>query len=204
MRRIVVGVSLLALTYALGFTAARAEGPGALEDRWPVRAGGPLTIDAGVMLALPAALDTGLSTGVGAGATLGLRRWLRLGVRASGSSSTESSIAWTVTQSELRLRAAADIQHLVGRGSFSLRLGLGPTFVRETRVRNQGARAGLTGSDLQTSAVATLPSLDVNAVVALHIAGPWLVIVSGGPAWSVFDGQVKGGWSTLIGTGWQP
>ncbi len=202
MRRIVAGLLVLASAHALHSTPAHAEGPVQLDDRWPVRTGGRLTIDGGVMLALPAALGTGLSTGVGAGAMVGRR--FRLGLRMAGSTATESSIDWSVTHTELRLRAAADFQHIAGRGTFGLRLGVGPTIVHETRSRNQGGRAGLTGSALETTAFSMLPSVDVDAVVGVHVAGPWLLLVSGGPSGSWVSGDFKAGWSALVGTGWQP
>jgi hypothetical protein len=202
MRRIVLGLFALAVAHVLHSTTARADGPVQLDDRWPVRSGGRLTIDGGVMLALPAALGTGLSTGVGAGAMVGRR--FRLGLRIAGSTATESSIDWAVTHTELRLRAAADFQHVAGRGAFGIRLGVGPTIVHETRDRNQAARAGLTGSAAQTTAFSMLPSVDLDAVVGLHIAGPWLLMVSGGPSASWVSGDFKAGWSALVGTGWQP
>jgi hypothetical protein len=202
MRRIVLGLLVLGVAHALHSTTAHAEGPVQLDDRWPVRTGGRLTIDGGVMLALPAALGTGLSTGVGAGAMVGRR--FRLGLRVAGSTASESSIDWAVTHTELRLRAAADFQHVAGRGAFGIRLGVGPTIVHETRDRNQAARAGLTGSAAQTTAFSTLPSIDLDAVVGLHIAGPWLLMLSGGPSASWVSGDFKAGWSALIGTGWQP
>jgi len=202
MRRIVVGLFVLAVAHALHSTTARAEGPVVLDDRWPVRSGGRLTLDGGVLLALPAALGTGLSTGIGLGAMVGHR--FRVGMRVSGSTASESSIDWAVTHTELRLRAAADFQHVAGRGAFGLRLGVGPTIVHETRVRNQGARAGLTGADLENTAFSLLPSVDLDAVVGVHIAGPWLLMVSGGPSASWVSGDFKAGWSALVGTGWQP
>ena len=154
------------------------------------------------MLALPAALGTGLSTGVGAGAMYGHR--FRLGLRLAGSTASESSTDWAVTHTELRLRAAADFQHVAGRGAFGVRLGVGPTLVHETRDRNQAARAGLTGSDAETTAFSMLPSVDLDAVIGVHIAGPWLLMLSGGPSASWVSGDLKAGWSALIGTGWQP
>ena len=81
-RRIVLGLFVLAVAHVLHSTTAHAEGPAVLDDRWPVSSGGRLTIDGGVMLALPAALGTGLSTGVGAGAMVGRR--FRLGLRVGG------------------------------------------------------------------------------------------------------------------------
>ena len=99
---------------------------------------------------------------------------------SAGSSATESSTDWAVTHTELRLRAAADFQHVAGRGAFGIRLGVGPTIVHETRDRNQAMRAGLTGSAAQTTAFSTLPSIDLDAVIGVHIAGPWLLMMSGG------------------------
>ena len=105
---------------------------------------GPLAVDAGLVLALPATWQTGLSSGIGAGVTRGRR--LAWGVRGSWSAATESSLVWTVSHDDFRLRAVGVVQQPAGRGVFALRLGLGPTFVYEHRTRNQGARAGLTGA----------------------------------------------------------
>jgi hypothetical protein len=202
---------LLALAVALPAVAladrvAQAQGlPGApapLEDIWRVRSAGPLTVDGGLLLGSPAALATGMSTGVGGGAMIGNR--LSFGARASWSTATESSIAWTLTRADLRLRAAAAIQHAVGRGRFALRLGLGPTIVHETRVRNQGARAGLSGSDLQSAAWVALPTGELEAVVAVHVAGPWLLQLAGGPGLALADGGAHAGWTAGLAVGWQP
>jgi len=205
-------LALLLLAAAGG--SARAEGPAALEDRFPVTgSGGPLILDGGLVLGHPAGLDTGLSTGVGVGAMVGARgdaaagaslaRLVRVGARLSWSTATESSTTWTVTQSDLKLRAAAELRHVAGRGTFGLRVGLGPTFVHETRLRNQGVRAMLTGSYLEQTTWATLPAADVEAMVGLHVLGPWLLVLSGGPSWSLSGGQIKTGWTALVGTGWQ-
>jgi len=193
--------SVILVSALLGGTA-RAEGPLLTDDTWRVRAPGALTVDAGLILGLPAALPTGLSTGVGAGATFGRR--LAWGVRASWSSATESSIDWTVARTDLKLRGIVAVQHDAGRGRLALRLGLGPTIVHEDRVRNQGMRAGLTGSDLETTALAALPAADLEAVVAVHVAGPWLLTMSGGPSVVIADGALHGGWVAQLGAGWQP
>jgi hypothetical protein len=178
------------------------QGSGTEDEAFRVRSNGRLTLDGGLLLAAPTALATGFSTGVGAGASFG--RVLVWGVRASWSSATESSIDWTVTHADMKLRAIAAVQRAAGRGRFALRLGLGPTLVHESRIRNQGMRAGLSGADLETSHFDTLPSADVEGVVAVHIAGPWLLVMSGGPSLSIVDGGVRGGWTALLGTGWQP
>jgi hypothetical protein len=174
----------------------------AVDDDWPVQSTGPLAVDAGLVLALPATWQTGLSSGIGAGVTRGRRfAW---GLRGSWSSATESSLVWTVSHDDFRLRAVGVIQQPAGRGVFALRLGLGPTFVYEHRTRNQGARAGLTGSDLESSALAAFPGADLEAVVTVHVVGRWSLTVSGGPTAIVADGALAGGWTAQLGAGWQP
>lgn len=186
----------------LSSIAARAQGPSEVDELAKVTSAGDLSVDAGLVLGLPATWQTGLTTGVGGGLMYGRRfAW---GVRASWSTATESSLAWTVSHDDFRLRATAAVQHAVGRGTLALRLGLGPTFIYEDRVRNQGMRAGLTGSDLETSALSTVPAAELEGVVALHVAGPWLLIVSGGPSLLVSEGAIHGGWTTQLGAGWQP
>jgi len=132
------------------------------------------------------------------------RNLFACGARASWSTATESSIAWTVTNADLDMRVVGAIQRDIGRGRLALRLGVGSTIVHETRLRNQGSRAGLTGGDLETSTLAALPAGDLEAVVALHIAGPWLLMVSGGPSVSIVSSTLRTGWASQLGVGWQP
>lgn len=172
------------------------------DDTWNYRSAGHLAVDGGLVVGFPAALPTGLSVGAGAGVTVGDA--LTWGARASWVTATESSLPWTVTQSDLRLRVTGGLQAHPGRGTIGLRLGLGGTMVHETRLRNQGMRAGLTGSELETSAFALLPAADLEAVVALHIAGPWLLTTSGGPSLDIHDGALHGGWTAELGVAWQP
>ena len=196
---------LPAVVAALALTAsvARADdGRRPIDEEWPVQSTGPLAVDGGLVLALPATWQTGLSRGIGAGVTRGRRfAW---GVRGSWSTATESSLVWTVSHDDFRLRGVAAVQQPAGRGVFALRLGLGPTFVYEHRTRNQGARAGLTGPDLETSALAVFPAVDLEGVVTLHILGRWSLVLSGGPTAIVADGALRGGWMAQIGVGWQP
>jgi hypothetical protein len=189
--------------FALAASPARADDArGPVDDDWPVQSTGPLAVDAGLVLALPATWQTGLSSGIGAGVTRGRRfAW---GVRGSWSSATESSLVWTVSHDDFRLRAVAAVQQPAGRGVFALRLGLGPTFVYERRTRNQGARAGLTGSDLESSALATFPGADLEGVVTVHVVGRWSLTLGGGPTAIVADGALHGGWTAQLGAGWQP
>jgi hypothetical protein len=188
------GLAILLLLAVLVPCRARAEGQPLVADVLRVSEGGPWTVDGGLVLALPTALGPSLSTGFGLGVLHGgTFAW---GARASWSTATESSIAWTVTQWDLRLRLEGAIQRRIGRARVGLRLGLGPTVIHETRERNQSTGA--------TTAFALLPAADVEAFVALHIFGPWLCMLSGGPSAAVDHGTVRGGWVTLIGAGWQP
>jgi hypothetical protein len=193
--------ALLALCVAYPRSAPADDG--ALgDDTWHYRSTSHLTVDGGLVVGFPAALPTGLATGIGAGVTTG--ETLAVGARASWATATESSLPWTVTHSDLRLRITGGAQTSAGRGTLGLRLGLGGTLVHETRVRNQGMRAGLTGSELETSALAMLPAADLDAVIALHIAGPWLLVTSGGPSVDFHDGKLHGGWNAELGVAWQP
>jgi len=194
-------VAALALTASAARVRAD-DGRRPVDDDFPVQSTGPLAVDAGLLLAMPASLQTGLSSGIGAGVTRGRRfAW---GVRGSWSSATESSLVWTVSHDDFRLRGVAVLQQPAGRGVFALRLGLGPTFVYEHRTRNQGARAGLTGTDLESSALAVFPGVDVEGVVTLHLLGRWSLTLSGGPTAIVADGALRGGWTAQLGAGWQP
>jgi len=171
-------------------------------DVWRVRSAGSLTVDGGLFLGPATALGPSLSSGLGFGVTRGDRfAWE---ARASWSTATESSIPWTVTQADLRLRGGVALQRRLGRARVGLRLGLGPTIVHETRVRNQGMRAGLSGADLETSTYSALPAGDLEGLVAVHVFGPWLLALSGGPSASVHDGSAHGGWIAQLGVGWQP
>lgn len=193
-----------AILACLVMRAAPAGADGALltDDTWRVRSSGDLAVDGGLVVGFPAALPTGLAKGIGVGVTRG--RTLAWGARASWVTATESSLAWTVTHGDLRLRLTGALQKATGRGTIGLRLGVGGTLVRESRVRTQGMRAGLSGSELETSALRLLAASDLDAVVALHVAGPWLLVTSGGPSVHVFDGKVHGGWSAQLGVAWQP
>ena len=194
--------ALLALCIACPRSAVADDAALLGDDTWRYRSSGRLMVDGGLVVGFPAALPTGLATGVGAGVTTG--KTLTLGARASWATATESSLPWTVTHSDLRLRITGGVQAAPGRGTIGLRFGVGGTLVHETRVRNQGMRAGLTGSELETSALAMLPAADLEAVIGVHIAGPWLLMTSAGPSIDVHDGKLHGGWSAELGIAWQP
>jgi hypothetical protein len=161
-----------------------------------------VAVDAGVLVGFPAALPTGLSRGIVAGVTIG--DTFAFGARVGWVTATESTMAWNVTHTDLRLRATGVVQHKIGRGSIGLRLGLGGTLVHESRLRAQGERAGLEGDDLATSVYALLPAADLDAVVQLGIAGPWRVVVSGGPSAALVDGNAHASWTAQLGVAWQP
>jgi len=204
MRRLACGLLVIGLAAGSPRGAKAQPSPSENADAWRVHAGGHLTVDGGLVLGLPVALGTGLSTGVGVGAMTMLSPVFSWGVRASWATATESSMVWSVTHADLRLRAAAAVQHSAGRGRFGLRLGAGPSVIHESRVRNQGMLAGLTGTALETSAFTTVPAVDLEAVIAVHILGPWLLAMSGGPSLARLDGGAHWGFTGQLGVGWQP
>lgn len=195
-------VAGLLLVCVLAGTAFADEAARLADDEWTVRSAGRLAVDGGLVMSSTATLGTGMATGVGAGLTYGRR--FAFGARASWATATESSLVWTVTHDDYRLRGVAVVQQPAGRGVFGLRLDLGATLVHEDRTRNQGARAGLTGADLMNSATAALPAGELEAVVSVHVAGPWLLTLSGGPGALLDGGTLRGGWTTELGVGWQP
>lgn len=185
--------SLLAFVW-IGQPGSAAAQTAALLDGWSVESAGPLLVDADLFTSPATMLGPSLSTGVAAGVSRGRRfAWQ---ARASWSSATESSIAWTATHGEVRLRGGGLIQHRLGRAQVALRLGIGPTFIHETRDRNQ--------SSLQTSALSAVPAADLEAVVAVHVWNRWLLVMSGGPAASWSGGTAHAGWVAQMGVGWQP
>jgi hypothetical protein len=171
------------------------------DDTFAVDSKGGLAVDAGLLVASPAALPSGMSTGLVAGITRSCGCHFAYGVRASWSTITESSLVWTVDQTDFRLRATGSIRHDAGRGSMALRLGLGPTLVHEVRTRNQSMEAG---TGLTTRAWGTVPAGDLDAIFSLHVAGPWLAVASGGPSLDHFGGAFVLGWSASLGVAWQP
>jgi hypothetical protein len=193
------------LFFLLGVALTRpalADGPQPIDQLAKVTSSRPLLVDAGLFVGLPTTWQTGLSTGVGAGLSYG--RTFALGLRGSWSTATESSIAWTVRHDDIRLRLTGTVGRAAGRGSFSLRLGLGTTLVYEDRVRNQGMRAGLMGSDLENSTLAAMPAGEIEGVVGVHVGGPWLVVLAGGPTLVVGESVWHAGWATQLGIAWQP
>ena len=183
-------------------STSHADGALLTDDTWRYRSTGGVVVDGGLVVGFPAALPTGLAKGAAVGVASG--RWLAWGARASWLTATESSLPWKVTHSDLRLRITGALQKAAGRGTIGLRLGVGGTLVHESRVRNQGMRAGLSGSELETSALSMLPAADLDAVIAVHVAGPWLVVTSGGPSLDILDGELHGGWTAQLGIAWQP
>jgi hypothetical protein len=163
------------------------------------------TLDAGLMLALPASLATGMSAGVGAGYLRALTPGGRLlvGARASWSTATEYTLSEAVRNDDIRLRLNLAVQQAVGRGSFGLRLGVGATTLYEGRSRAQGSRAGLEGSALSSSSWYLLPAAEVEAVIFLRVWHSWGMSLSGGPTLHLVDGSPRYGWSSGLGVLWQ-
>jgi len=159
------------------------------------------TVEGSFVSGFPAALPTGLSRGLGAAIATATCP-VRWGARVAWVTATESTMAWEVTHSDLQLRATVGAQHYAGRGRFGLRLGVGGTLVRETRLRSQGARAGLEGDELEQTALAMLPAADLEAVIGVTVDGPWSLAMSGGPSFVYLDGDVRTSWIAQLGIGW--
>lgn len=172
------------------------------DDTFDYRSTSDVVIDGGLVVGFPIALPTGLAKGLTAGITRGHR--FAFGARAAWLTASEDSDAWAVTHHELHVRATAAVMHDVGRGTVGARLGLGGALVYEDRLRHQGMRAALEGDALETTAFALLPVATLEGVVALHIKGPWLVQLSGGPALSIVDGGAHGSRLAEVGLAWQP
>jgi hypothetical protein len=164
------------------------------------------TLDAGLVLALPAALQTGTSAGVGAGYLRALTAGGRLlvGARAAWSTATEYTLTEAVRNDDVRLRLNLAFRQTVGRGAFGLRLGAGATAVYESRTRAQGSRAGLEGSALSSSTWYLLPAAELEGVVFLRVWHAWGMSVSGGPTVHLIDGSPRYGWSSGLAVLWQP
>lgn len=192
-------LAVLAVALAYG-------GPAAADDVTSAARTPRNTVDAQLVLALPAALAPGLSSGVGAsylrGATAGGH--LAWGGRASWSTATEYTRTEAVRNDDIRLRLSGVVRHLAGRGWFGARVGVGATVVYENRTRAQGSRAGLTGSDLENSAWYLLPAADLEGVVVLRVWGDWGMSLEGGPTLHLVDGDARFGWTTALGVTWQP
>jgi len=180
--------------------AARADGL-TDEDVWRYRTSA-ITVDGGVVAALPAALKTGLAKGFGAGVSVARGPWF-WGARAAWATASETTIGWDVTHDDLKLRLIAGAQARRGRGTFGVRLGAGGTLVHERRDRLRGDLAGSTGSMRATTANAVGPAADVDGVVSLHVTRGWMLLVSAGPSWSRVDHQMMMGWNSYLGVAWQ-
>lgn len=187
---------------ALSARLAAAEGPPIPSDSFDWRAGESPTIDGGLVVGFPTALPTGMSKGIGAGITFGDCP-LRWGARAAWVTASESTLAWQVTHSDLRLRLTGSAQHDAGRGSLGVRFGAGGTLVHESRLRNQGDRAGLMGDALETSAFVLVPAADLEAVVGLHVIRSWMIVISGGPSLAIVDGGPHWSWTAQLGVAWR-
>ncbi len=162
--------------------------------------------DAGLVLALPASLQTGLSAGVGAGYLHALTPGGRVlvGGRASWSTATEYTLTDTVRNDDVRLRACAALQQVVGRGSFGVRLGIGATAVYENLTASQAGRIGAGAANLASTKWYLLPAADLDGVVFLRVWHGWGMSLDGGPTLHLRDGAARWGWSGGLGVLWQP
>jgi hypothetical protein len=196
-----VRYALVLAIVASGARIAAADGRLIDDDTFAVSSHGPNAVDANLVVGTASALPSGLATGLGAGFTRECTCWFSYGARFAWTTVTESNMTWTVTHDDFRFRAFGAVRHTIGRGSLQLRLGAGPTVVHERRDRN-GQPAG--SPDLGTSATEVVPALDLEAVFAVHVAGPWVGIIDAGPTVDRTGGALHGGWIAGLGVAWQP
>jgi hypothetical protein len=195
-------IGILAAHAALGHAMAD-PGPPSAERSLPAASADSLAVEGGLVVGLPAALPTGLSRGAGVAVSTAVRPW-RLGARIAWVTATESTMTWEVTHSDVQLRLLGGFEHRAGRGRVGLRFGAGATMVHESRTRAQGARAGLSGDELATSAWALVPAGDLEVAIGVSIHGPWSLSLAGGPSLALIDGEPRGSWIAQLGLGWQP
>lgn len=161
------------------------------------RADSPLELEAGVLVAHPAALATGQSLGAALGVVS--TGWLAWGAVTSLSQASESSASHAVDHLEWRARAVGRLELRLGRGSFEVRAAVGATLVSETRLRHQSGRLA---GDVQTeSAVSVLPAAEVLAGARLRVFEGWGLGLELGPSWhlQVSDMAAKTGFSATVG-----
>ena len=161
--------------------------------------------EARLILDHPTTLPTGLSAGLGlsfarAEGASGRFAW---GVRGSWSTATEYSLIESVRDDEVRAGLFGMLRQMLGRGFAGLRLGVGGTWVRETRTRAQAGRAGITGTDLSPSSNYLYPSADLEAVVVLRVWHAWGLTLGAGPAFQFVDGSITARFASGVGVSWQ-
>jgi len=168
-----------------------------------------LTLEAGVITALPAILEVGQTLGGQAALTVGYGAFL-YGVNASVSEAKEYSQSWRVTHTELRVRALGGVRAAAGRGTWILRLGLGLSLVHEGRVRHDVAEVDAGNVVREESAWAAVPAVDLEGGLVLHLAGAWGIALFLGPtlhfggATNSGDGGVRWGYSGSASLVWTP
>lgn len=162
----------------------------------------PASIDGAVAVAKPAALPVGLSRGLELGVDWDAPAWL--GLRAGWSRATEHTLTHTVSHGDTRLRIVGGLRHRAGRGTLGVGLRLGATLTHESRLRDQGERAGLEGAALRTSAWRLLPAADLELAIAVRVYRRWGVAVSAGPSVHLDGRDAIGGWFASAGVTWRP
>ena len=114
----------------------------------------------------------------------------------------DAATAATVIESFVRVGASA--HHCAGRGELGVRASVGPTVVFERRDRNQGARAGLEGDALATSAVAVVPAVDLEVVIGVAVMDAWGLRIAAGPSLARVSGAAEVSWLATLGVSWAP
>lgn len=164
-----------------------------------------LTLEAGVVSALPALMEVGQMLGGMAALTVGYGPFL-YGVRASVAAAEEYSQSWRVSHTEVRLRALGGVRAAVGRGTWILRLGLGLTVVHEERERHDVEEVGVSNVVASDSASAAVPAVDLEGGLVLHLAGDWGLALFAGPTlhFGPDTGGARWGYTGSVALVWTP
>lgn len=190
------------LTKRVGLLAASLvalAAPGAWAEGWGV--------DLAFRSGRPAALETGQVLGASASLTAG-DEGLRWGVRLGWATTEESTLTWAVAHHELRVLGTFGVGHRDGVGLLHAALGVGTTFVLESRERHQSARLSADGQAVTSDGWLIAPLITAEVGVSLDIYDRWRLTLAGGPELHLVppgdDGgsvQARLGWSVLGGFG---
>lgn len=198
---------LAAVVVAMGLVGGRA-GHAAVPAEGAEGAGasplGGLTLEAGIMSALPGLLTVGHTLGgeiaIGHGSGV-----LGYGFATSLSTAEEDSLSWHETYLELRMRARVGIRVAAGSALWGLRFGAGVSVVHIGRTPH--GTPGEDGEGLATSEWIGVPAFELEGGVTLGLTGDWGLSLFVGPTFhvgAVADRDNVWGWRGALGLVWAP
>ena len=167
---------------------------------------GGLTLEAGLLSALPGLLTVGQTLGgeiaIGHGSGV-----LGYGFATSLSTSDHDTLSWHETHLELRLRARVGVRVAAGRARWGLRVGAGVSVVHIARTPHPIGTRGEDGADLARGEWIGVPAFELEGGVTLGLIGDWGLSLFVGPTFhvgAVADRDNVWGWRGAIGLVWAP